>query len=267
VETILKHNKIMAMTTSGDEACPYYIYVPKTISERPTILVSVHGITRNAIEHSTRFVEHFDLSDTVLVVPLFTKERFKHFQILREDAAGLRPSDALNLILEDIETKYGFETKKITLNGYSGGGQFAHRYAMLYPERIQKLILMAPDWYTFPNAEMAYPEGLATSGEFENLQLYPKGLLSFPIEVLVGERDNRRDKKLNCNSTIDKNQGRNRLKRSQNWIRAIIELAILRDIKPNIKMTIIPGAHHDFKANFRRANYVQCVREAVFGIE
>lgn len=255
----------MAMTTSGDEACPYYIYVPKTISERPRILVSVHGITRNAIEHSATFVENFDLSDTVLIVPLFTKERFKHFQILREDASGLRPSDALNIILGDVKTRFGIETKRIILSGYSGGGQFAHRYAMLYPERIQKLVLMAPGWYTFPDTETAYPEGLKTSGEFENLQLYPKGLLSFPIEVIVGERDNRRDKKLNCSDTIDQNQGRNRLRRSQNWTKAIIELAILRDIKPNIKMTIVPGAHHDFKANFNRANYVQCVNTAVLG--
>ncbi len=266
METTLKRNKIMAMSTSGDEACPYYIYVPKTISERPTILVSVHGITRNAVEHCTQFAERFDLSDTVLVVPLFTKERFKHFQILREDAAGLRPSDALNLILEDIETKYGFETKKITLSGYSGGGQFAHRYAMLYPERIQKLVLMAPGWYTFPDAKTAYPEGLKTSGEFENLQLYPKGLLSFPVEIIVGEKDNRRDKNLNRSVAIDQNQGRNRMRRAQNWTKSIIELSILRDIKPNIKMTIVTGAGHDFKANFNKANYVQCVRAAVLSI-
>jgi len=254
----------MAMTTSGDEACPYYIYAPKNISGRPKVLVSVHGITRNAIEHCARYVEHFDLNNTILIAPLFSKDRFKHFQILRADTSGLRPSDALNLILKDVETKFGIETKKITLSGYSGGGQFAHRYAMLYPECVQKLILMAPGWYTFLDTEIAYPEGLQVSGEFEDLQLYPKGLLSFPIEILVGERDNRRDKKLNCSGNIDQNQGRNRLKRSQNWTKSIIELAILRDIKPNIKMVIVPGASHDFKANFNRTDYVQCVREAVF---
>jgi len=259
----LKPGKVTALTTADDTACPYYIFIPETISKTPKILVSVHGITRNAAEHCMRFSKSFDLEDTILVAPLFTKERFKHFQKLRADADGLRPSKALNLILADIKERLGVATNKFTLSGYSGGGQLAHRYAMLYPERISKLILMAPGWYTFPDTTIPYPEGVKADGEFTDLRLYPKGLLSFPIEVIVGEKDNRRDRTLNSAATIDRRQGRNRLQRSQNWVKAIVDFALAKDLVPNIRMTIVPGAGHDFKANFDRKNYRKSLQNAI----
>lgn len=123
---------------------------------------------------------------------------------------------------------------------------------------------MAPGWYTFPDATIPYPEGVKPDGEFADLQLYPKGLLSFPIEVIVGKRDNRRDRTLNRSATIDRIQGRNRLQRSQNWVKAIVDFALVKDLDPNIKMTIIPGAGHEFKANFRRENYLESVKDAIF---
>lgn len=262
----LKQNKIMAMTTSGNEACPYYMFVPKIISENPKILVSVHGITRNAIEHCTRFAEVFDLKNTILIVPLFTRKRFKHYQKLRADESGLRPSDALDLILGDVEDKFGYTSDKFILSGYSGGGQFAHRYAMLYPERIQKLVLMAPGWYTFPDASKDYPEGTKTKAEFKDLQFYSKGLLSFPIEVIVGERDVRRDKTLNRTGTIDQVQGRTRLQRSQSWVEAVRRLAKDNNMIPNIKLAIISGAGHDFQVNFSKRAFTDRVRNAVFDL-
>ncbi len=261
----LNRQKILALTTQDEQGYPYYIFIPENISKSPKIFVSIHGITRNAAEHCLRYAQEFDFEDTIIITPLFSKERFKHFQILRADEHGNRPNDALDAILKDVSERLGVQTERFTLSGYSGGGQFAHRYAMLYPDRVAKLILMAPGWYTFPDESVAYPEGVGKNPEFSDLQFYPKGLLPLPIEVIVGERDSRRNKTLNRAPSIDEKQGKNRLERSQNWVKALVDLAIKHDRPPNVKLNIVPNAGHSFKANFDKKQYVKSIQNSTFG--
>ncbi len=260
----LKRQKVIALNTEDEFAYPYYIFVPENITETPEILVTIHGITRNAAEHCLRYSQKFELGNTIIIAPLFSKEEFKHFQILRANDQGNRPSDALNTVLNDVATRLGVSTEQFTLSGYSGGGQFAHRYAMLYPEKIKKMILMAPGWYTFPNDDIAYPEGLGTNQEFSDLQLHPQGLLSFPIDIIVGASDTRRNKALNIAPSIDEHQGLNRLERGQNWMNAIKELATGRKKTPLVKLKLIQCAGHSFTANFKNETYIEAIEQSTF---
>ncbi len=259
-----KEKKIISLISQGKIACPYYLILPKKISENMDILVSVHGVTRNAIEHCVKFARNFPLDNIVFVAPLFSKERFKKFQILGKDTDGYRPDQALNEILKEIRSKYNINTGKIILSGYSGGGQFAHRYAMIYPQEIKKLVLMAPGWYTFPDENIEYPEGIGANSEFADLVINPANLLDIPINIIIGKQDIKRDSLLNRKESIDKNQGRNRIERSQNWVKSMMKLAIELKKLPEIKLNIIPNAAHSFKVNFSNKHYVRIVNQAIF---
>lgn len=261
---ILKRQKVIALKTEDEFSYPYYIFIPETISKSPEIFVTIHGITRNAAEHCLRYAQNFDLDNTVIIAPLFSKDAFKHYQILRANDKGKRPCEALDAILDDVATRLEVCTNQFTLSGYSGGGQFAHRYAMLFPDKIKKLVLMAPGWFTFPNEDIAFPEGTGKNEGFSDLQLFPKGLLSFPIDIIVGERDSRRDKTLNRTPSIDKHQGRNRLERSQNWVNSIKNISIGSKDVSLIKLKLVPGAGHSFTANFNKKAYVKSVQQSTF---
>jgi poly(3-hydroxybutyrate) depolymerase len=37
------------------------------------------------------------------------------------------------------------------LSGYSGGGQFVHRFMLVHPGRVARVAVGAAGWYTFPD--------------------------------------------------------------------------------------------------------------------
>jgi pimeloyl-ACP methyl ester carboxylesterase len=103
----------------------------------------------------------------------------------------------------------------LRLFGFSGGGQFAHRYALFYPRRVARQVLGAPGWYTFPDPEHRYPLGLRTAPpEWPKLTFNPGRFLRIPTLVLVGEHDNRRDRELNRTRQVDVHQGLDRMERA-----------------------------------------------------
>ena len=50
--------------------------------------------------------------------------------------------------LADWQECTGIDTRRINLFGFSGGAQFAHRYAMAHPGSVNALVLTAPGWFT-----------------------------------------------------------------------------------------------------------------------
>lgn len=52
---------------------------------------------------------------------------------------------------------------KILLYGHSGGAQFAHRFAMIHPEMIDKSAYSDAGRYCFPRTDIRYPDGLDMS--------------------------------------------------------------------------------------------------------
>lgn len=47
------------------------------------------------------------------------------------------------------------------LHGHSAGAQFAARYLVTHPERLEEVVLSAPSAYPFPDAALPWPDGMA----------------------------------------------------------------------------------------------------------
>ena len=225
------------------------MYCPPDMNPSSPIVVSIHGYTRNAAEHAFRLAPVAKEYNAVLVVPYFTRKRFPHFNYLQPDKNGVFPGDALDDLLVDVKLRLNMASNKVFLFGYSAGAQFSHRYLMLRGKRISKAALFAPGWYTWPETELAYPQGLGDSKALFGRELQVENLCKTDICVFVGNQDIRRDGSLNTKPNIDNLQGKSRLERARKWVPAINQgLPATR----HIGLNILDGVGHGFKNNIFR---------------
>jgi pimeloyl-ACP methyl ester carboxylesterase len=223
---------------------PYYMV---RTPESRGLLVSVHGISRNAREHARAFAglaAHYGVS---LVCPLFVPDVFPDYQRLGRDGLGARADEALEIVLEDFRRRSGQDTARFDLFGFSGGAQFAHRYALAQPRRIRRLALTAPGWFTWPDVRHRFPWGVRPSPRLADLTFDVAGLLEVPMLVMVGRRDVERDEALRTGRRADA-QGRNRLARARRWVRSINRCARARGLPEPARLHLLSSAGHEFSA-------------------
>lgn len=231
----------------SDRSIRYLHYVPAGVPRSDLVLVAVHGISRNAMEHAQAFQSLADRLGCHLIAPQFDRSTFRDFQLLGLSERGRRADHALQSMLADLR-RFGLDADaRLVLSGYSGGAQFAHRYAMAHPRRIAALLVAAAGWYTLPDESLPYPRGCGV-GVHAGIAFDPLALLRTPVLVLVGDRDDERDAALRCDDWIDRDQGRDRIERARTWVERLAGEARRRDFAPRSEFRLVRGAGHDFSA-------------------
>lgn len=217
--------KLSYHETAG--SCPrqFFLYRPATEIAGAPLVVSVHGIARNAAAHAFRLMEQAERYGLAVVAPLFDKALYGQYQQLEDARTGVRSDLALLDILDAARRLSHGDHSKILLFGFSGGAQFAHRFALAHPGRVASAVLVGAGWYTFPDQEHPYPYGLDTRYGGYSLQFDRGAVGRVPQHVIVGELDTRRDSSLRSSKRLDRTQGRTRLERAQRWVRAMLALA------------------------------------------
>ncbi len=238
--------RIISVYDASSGRLPYFIFQPAMAAPGVAPVMAIHGWTRNAAEHAFRLASYAEEKGAVLIAPLFSKSAHKHYQRLELREGETCPADALDRMLIDVSHRFGIDTSQINLFGFSGGAQFAHRYSLMRPSRVNRLVLMAAGWFTMPDLKAAYPLGLAPSKVLADRPLDIDGLLARPTRVLVGGRDIDRDASLKTGKRIDKVQGYTRVERARNWTSAMQDAAKTRGIEADIDFHIIKKAKHDF---------------------
>ncbi len=234
------------VTLREDDRLGYWLQEPPVAEERPPILVAVHGISRNAAEHAEAFSAVAARHGAVLLAPLFPKDLFPDYQRLGRRGRGLRADLALEAMLSDVRHRLGIDTRRIHLFGFSGGAQFAHRYALAYPERIASLMLAAAGWYTLPDPALPFPRGLAPCERLPDLRFSLPAFLRIPVTVLVGELDRLRDEALNQSRLVDRRLGTNRFERGRRWLTLLESSAEKLGIRARLRFVALPASDHEF---------------------
>jgi len=221
---------------------------------RQRVLVAVHGISRNAAEMAMRFALHPAFAKVTIIAPLFTKEACGQYQQLEARKSGQTRADAaLIALLDQLGPELGFAaTPRFGLFGFSGGAQMAHRFAMLHPQRVERLCVVSAGWYSLPRTDLAWPFGIG-AGEGDETPLVGPEFLDIPTTVVVGNRDTRVDSTVRQDAVIVEHQGRNRLRRARSYTRALSAYAhsLGKDSRPHL--LTLSSVSHDFN---------QCVAEA-----
>lgn len=263
--TDIEPGKVHMRHLTGDTALRYYVYVPKNRSVYTSQFVSVHGVSRNAREHAEMFAQLAEQYGVVLVAPLFSRRYFGDYQRLGRAGNGQRADYAIQLITREVESLTGAHSSKISLFGFSGGGQFAHRYTMAHPERVQRLVIGAAGWYTYPEASCKYPYGTAPTPRLKGISFNVKKFLQVPACVLVGQWDIKYDPGLNQSARIRRQQGTTRLERGRRWIDVMNRTAMAHGMNTSYEFSILPGVGHDFPLAMKNGQMGQQIFKYLYG--
>ena len=226
----------------------YRLYIPKENIDNNKVIVSIHGLSRNYDSHFNMNLPYAKEKGYILIVPEFEDDDFNSYNTLGVKDNQNRSDIALNEILKDVSKKINQNIKKISLIGYSAGGQFAHRYAMIHPKKINKLFVCASGFYTFLDEDVDYPLGLK-SAKYNNIDLKKqiKEFLNLSIFLYVGEKDLSREGNFKKNNFLDENQGRTRVERGQNWYKNITNKRDEFRISKEFKFELIQNSAHSFE--------------------
>ena len=232
----------------------YLVAVPPILDKATRVLVTVHGISRNVEEHARLFAEQCLGNSWLVVAPLFAEPDHHGYQRLdcANNAGALRSDEVLNNLLAEVAVMHGVDTRSFCLFGFSGGAQFSHRYTLLHPQRVSRLALASAGYYTFPDREVSFPRGLRIKKNRHQLVWQLEAAFLVPTAVFVGETDCLRDASLRTGKRVDAQQGVNRVKRAEAWVRAIRLAVDRRGLETPVSLTRLADCSHDFDECMKR---------------
>lgn len=246
----MERGVVLQRTLQTDSRQKYFLYVPRQGGNAAKIFITVHGISRNVREHAKEFAAYAEKYGVVMIAPYFPADRFPDYQ--RLGRKGNRADIVLNAIVAEVAQLTGATSNKLYLFGYSGGAQFVHRYMFAYPERVARIVLGAPGWYTLPDASLKFPIGIQPVLSIPQVQFNSARFLNIPVCVLVGEKDNRRDAELNKSTTIDRLQGKTRIERGRRWVEEMSYQARLLGLPTTYAFHLLPDSPHSFAISMER---------------
>jgi hypothetical protein len=201
--------RVPRVALASDPRISYALYVPrKHYNPNPSkpadgdavaalpklpLLVSVHGTRRNLSSTYDALIPFAESTPCGILSPLFpagldSPIDLDSYMFLRSKT--LRSDLALLAMLDVIARRWpGIETEKVYLMGFSGGGQFAHRFLYLYPERIAAISVGAPGSVTLLDEEKNWPEGIADTKLLFDRQVDKELIRQVHIQLVIGGAD------------------------------------------------------------------------------
>jgi poly(3-hydroxybutyrate) depolymerase len=239
----IQRGRVLELRQTDYPTLGYYAYMPWAASIDAPVLVTVHGISRDAAQQIRLFRPYSDRYGAILIAPVFDDAHYGDYQRLGRRGRGLRADLALQAALRDFMQERG--ESDIFLFGYSGGAQFVHRFVMAYPETVTAAVVAAAGWYTFPNPGVTYPYGLRVTGDLPGVRMRPNKFLKVPILAIVGGNDVQRDRTMRQSRRLDREQGRNRVDRARRWVEEMAKAAG-QGGQPACRFSMLGGVGHSF---------------------
>lgn len=176
-----------------DQRLSYCVYVPRDLDiEDAPLVVAQHGTARTAAKYRDALKPFADANRAVVLAPLFPAglldpHDLHNFKFI--DYGGIRFDNALLAIVDEVADRFPVSADRFYLHGFSGGGQFAHRFFYLHPERLAAVSIGAPGRIT--RLDDTLPWWLGTQ-DFEKRFGRPvdiEAMRRVPVQMVVGADD------------------------------------------------------------------------------
>ncbi|KAI0882302.1 alpha/beta-hydrolase [Annulohypoxylon maeteangense] len=187
---------------TSDPRVSYALYVPPQhysygagtppARVKVPLLVSVHG-TRRDVHTIYELAPFADSTGCAILAPLFPTgldgpDDIDSYKLLR--STTLRSDLALLSMLDEVAVRWpDIDTDKIFLAGFSGGGQFAHRFLYLYPERLAAVSVGAPGHATVLDEQKSWPVGVKDVDAVFGKSIDKALIRKVPIHLVIGSAD------------------------------------------------------------------------------
>ncbi len=234
-------------------ALPVRMFVPDSVAAETTIVVVMHGASRDAPRYYLDWRAAAEEHDFVVVVPLFSADAFRGSArynlgyVFDPETGAQRPAEswtfaAIEPLFDDVVKRLGGAQTQYTMFGHSAGSQFVHRFLYYVPDaRVSRAILANAGWYTMPDFGVEYPYGLGDAGV--SADVLP-GYFARDVVVLLGDADvdsNHEDLRKTPEAEL---QGRHRFDRGHSFVRVAKARAKILDTAFNWRLQVVTGAEH-----------------------
>lgn len=178
-----------------DQRFSYCLYVPRA-HQNPAVtlplVVIVHGTQRTAERYRDAYRDFAEQHGCGVLAPLFPAgiadpadlHGFKRIQF-----HDIRFDRVLLDIVAEAGERYRVHTERFCLHGFSGGGQFAHRFAYLHPHRLTAVSIGAPGRITRISQDVPWSLGTADLHERFGTGLDLSALREVAVQLVIGAED------------------------------------------------------------------------------
>jgi pimeloyl-ACP methyl ester carboxylesterase len=162
----------------------------------------VHGSARDGEYLRNALKPESDRRNAIILMPNFGSAEYSNNYFLLGNLFddGENPSVASQndstewtyAIIEQLFIHFRAEVAskdaRYDLVGFSGGGQFAHRFALFaHRPQCDRIVACSSGWYTLPDAASPFPYGLGTTQRASDADV--RKALATPLHLAVGSAD------------------------------------------------------------------------------
>jgi len=181
--------------SSADPRFHMLLYVPPAAAEgrKVDLLVAVHGTGRtSALEFRDGFAEFGLYNDCAILCPIFPVNvrgdgARSGYKYMRE--SEIRYDEVVLAMVAEMAEKYGQDWSQFAMFGYSGGGHFTHRFAILHPEKLWAACIGAPGSVTLLDPDRDWWVGIRDLAEKFGRPFDAAALAKVPVQMVVGGLD------------------------------------------------------------------------------
>ncbi|MFG1955657.1 hypothetical protein [Micromonospora sp. NPDC048830] len=238
--------------SQSDQRFSYLMYIPKRIATDPDkypLVVIQHGTGRTAGQYRDLMASFCEKERVVVLAPLFPAgiddpDDLHNYKFI--EYRGLRFDTLLLDMIDEAAQRVPIDTSRFMLHGFSGGGQFAHRFLYLHPDRLMAVSVGAPGRLTLLDDTSDWWLGTRNVRELFGVDIDLPAIRGVPVQLVIGELDietwetNDRSGS-NWLDGLEK-QGNNRRERMETF------RGNLRQNGIDPRVDIVPGVAHDGRA-------------------
>jgi poly(3-hydroxybutyrate) depolymerase len=231
-----------SFAVQADRRFSYSLFVPEDLSdgEPPLQLwVFVHGTGRRTVLYLDAFADLARAERAVVMTPLFPvgiegPDDIHNYKTI--DGAGVRFDEILLSMVGEVAHRWNVDPSAFFLHGFSGGGQFAQRFALLHPGRLRAVSIGAPGQITLPRPDVGWWRGVADVEQRFGIVFDPAAFVRVPVQVVVGALD---DDPAEVAVVAPDGDGLGRLTQARMLGDA------LRELGSSVRLDVVAGAGHD----------------------
>lgn len=160
------HDDRSAPPVAGSAAAPTfapfnsYIYIPTHAEERQPlqVVIALHGMGGEGKSFGATMIKEAERNGWLLMAPTINYGDWRNPDVVA--AEEISTTQRLIASIDALPSRTSLSLKpRVDVYGFSRGAQLAHRFAIFFPERVDRIVAFSAGTYTLPYGARNLPGG------------------------------------------------------------------------------------------------------------